>query len=107
MAKKRFRTKHEWKAIQDAYEQSGLSQHVFCGQNNLSLSSFCRWRQLLTESDVPAKETNLVKIEKPVHVPNTATEISTGYCRIILKGMESEQQLATIFRALRTAGNDY
>jgi hypothetical protein len=41
-----------WRRRIDAWQQSGLSQKAFCGQNHLALSTFTLWRQRLNK---PAK----------------------------------------------------
>lgn len=43
------RTAEQWRALMKAYEDSGLSQQIFCQQQGVALSTFYSWRNKLSE----------------------------------------------------------
>ena len=44
------RSEAEWVKILSAYEQSGLSQEVFCEREGVAESSLSKWRRKLVQS---------------------------------------------------------
>jgi len=44
---RRYRHRREWQQILSDYEQSGLTQSVFCQQQGIALSNFHQWRRKL------------------------------------------------------------
>ena len=43
------RTAEQWQALMKAYEDSGLSQQLFCQQHGVALSTFYAWRHKLKQ----------------------------------------------------------
>ena len=41
------RSAEQWQSLMQTYEDSGLSQQVFCQQNNIAQSTFYSWRSKL------------------------------------------------------------
>ena len=47
------RSAEQWHALIERQSASGLSQGAFCDAEELSLSTFRRWKQLLAEREIP------------------------------------------------------
>lgn len=43
------RTAEQWRVLMKDYEDSGLSQQIFCQQQGIALSTFYSWRNKLSE----------------------------------------------------------
>jgi transcriptional regulator with XRE-family HTH domain len=48
------RTEAEWRAVQERFEQSGLSMSAFCRRAKLARSSFVKWRRRLAATPSPS-----------------------------------------------------
>jgi len=54
-AKKVRRSEAQWLNIIQEYAASGLSQQAFCAQQDLALSSFCKWRKKTMSGGEPLR----------------------------------------------------
>jgi hypothetical protein len=50
------RSRSEWREIFDRFETSGLSRAAFCRREDLSKSSFTKWKTRLADDPAPAAE---------------------------------------------------
>jgi transcriptional regulator with XRE-family HTH domain len=48
------RTEAEWRAVQERFEQSGLSMSAFCRRSKLARGSFVKWRRRLAKTASPS-----------------------------------------------------
>ena len=70
------RSPDQWRALFDHFERSGQTQEQFCAEQDLGLSTFSRWRQLLREKvPVPqALESDALFVELPQQAPTPAVQ---------------------------------
>ena len=95
------RTESEWRKIIKEWIASRKSQHDFCKQSGIPLSSFCRWRRKLKGNN--SAENSLVKIENKDNFSPCNILIQTNYCKITISGNENTQTLSDLFCAIRKA----
>jgi hypothetical protein len=55
LAKRRWirRSEREWRELLARFEQSGQTREQFCADQDIVLSSFTRWRQMLRHRSPP------------------------------------------------------
>ncbi len=66
------RSRAQWQAILQEFEQSGLSVQAFCQQNNIAYSSLAKWRSLLKQENNGDQAPALSFIELPDLSPRLA-----------------------------------
>jgi len=65
------RTEAEWRAVQERFEQSGLSMSAFCRRAKLARSSFVKWRRRL--AGTPSRSPGFVEWIAPSGVATAET----------------------------------
>lgn len=43
------RTRHQWQALVEGWAESGLTQKAYCSRQGISVTSFHRWREQLSQ----------------------------------------------------------
>ncbi len=59
------RDRQAWQALMRRYEASGQSQVAFCRRHGIALSSFARWRQLLSGGAVASQKPAPAAVRAP------------------------------------------
>jgi hypothetical protein len=79
MSKPRDPAKEQfWRQTLAAWQDSGLSVTAFCRQRQLQLQSFFRWRKLLAQRDQPA-------VSAPTTAPSAAVAAAPAFVPVRLR----------------------
>ena len=67
------RTVDQWQNLMTTYEDSGLSQQIFCQQQGIATSTFYSWRKKLgeqnTPEDSPLQQDRFIDLTPPIVSP--------------------------------------
>jgi hypothetical protein len=92
-------SKHDWPALMQAFETSGLTQTKFCEQNNLNPKYFSLKRSKLSPSKKSVPAFQKVAVEKRIDL-SIPLVIHVGRCKIECPASMSSKQLATLVHEL-------
>ncbi len=94
------KTPNEWREIVKRWKESTDTQRSFCKKNKIPTSTFRYW---LIRYDEDYSNDELVKITMPNSSRTSANYIyiKSSSCTIRIPDTESEQNLLTLFRALK------
>ncbi len=59
-----MRTRHQWKALLNEFNDSGLTRSAFCKKHRIATRSLYRWQQLFAEQ--PGETTDFIDITQPL-----------------------------------------
>ena len=91
----------EWAKVFSDWRRSGESQRGYCLRKGIPISTFTHWRRKMSKS---VEADSLVKVD--VHqlssnLGTTGLKIRVGKIEVELSGLESEEVLVRMFRALK------
>ena len=98
MEKNRSEKAREWNGIFSEWRKSGESRRGYCERKGISISAFGYWYKKLEKDGV---EHSLVKINGLAGIARNGLSACAGGVVVELSGVESEELLIKIFRALK------
>lgn len=98
MEKERVQKAQEWNGIFSEWRKSGESRRGYCQRKGISISAFGYWYKKLEKDGV---EQSFVKIAGLSGIGRNGLTARAGGVVVELSGVESEEFLIKIFRALK------